>query len=231
MENVKIILASQSPRRRAMLAWVLMEFDCRPADIDETPLEGEQPTAYCRRMALGKALKCAESVTDDALIIGSDTTVFVGTRIFGKPKDEDDAAEMLRTLNGRDHKVGTAAVVIAQTNGKRRVLRSYCETGVRLRAMDRDEIRDYVASGDPMDKAGAYAIQNRAFHPVESIHGCYAGVVGLPLCHVCAMLRAVGCDSFPPVRPACMGGTNRNCSCIPAVNIEELDIAGSKGVR
>ncbi len=214
-----------------MLSWVLMEFDCRPSDIDETPLPEELPAAYCRRIALSKALKCAESVSGDAIIIGSDTTVCIGTRIFGKPRDAEDAAEMLRTLNGRSHKVCTAAVLISLTGKSRRILRTCCETSVRLRTMDRDEIRDYVASGDPMDKAGAYAIQNLTFHPVESVNGCYAGVVGLPLCHVCAMLHAVGYDSFPPVRPACMGGTNRNCSYIPAVNIEELDIAGSKGVR
>lgn len=226
MENVKIILASESPRRQQMLSWILPEFECHPADIDETPLIGELPVPYCQRMALGKALHCVELLPEKGFVIGSDTTVYLNHRILGKPRDEDHAEEMLRFLNGREHLVCTAAALAFRNNGKISILQTVCETIVRFRTMSRDEILDYIASGDPMGKAGAYAIQNLEFHPVESIRGCYASVMGFPLCHVGIMFHEFGYDTFPQIRSACQAGTKVPCNYVPAVNISTVEVPG-----
>ena len=226
MENVKIILASSSPRRQQMLSWIIPEFESRPADIDETPGPDELPVPYCQRMALGKALHCVPDAPDPSFVIGSDTTVYINHRILGKPRDEDDAAEMLKMLNGKEHLVCTAVAMACRRNGRTRVLQTVCETAVRFRDMIREDILDYVASGDPMGKAGAYAIQNRAFHPVESIRGCYAGVMGLPLCHMGILFHQFGYDTFPQIRSACAAGTQYPCSHIPAVNVSSVDVPG-----
>ncbi len=230
MENVKIYLASASPRRQQMLSWIFQEFESVPSDIDETPRPGEAPVPYCQRMALGKAMLCAASISDNAFVIGSDTTVYINHRILGKPKDEDEAVEMLKTLNGKEHLVCTAVALAQRRNEEILFRHTICETVVRFREMDRYEILDYVASGDPMGKAGAYAIQNRDFHPVESIRGCYAAVMGLPLCHVGVLFHHFGCDTFPQIRSACAAGTKYPCSFIPAVNISTIDVRGTKGV-
>ena len=230
MENVKTILASASPRRQQMLSWILPEFESLPADIDETPLPGEYPVPYCQRMALGKALHCSGSLTEGSFVIGSDTTVYINHRILGKPRDEDHAEEMLKMLNNKEHLVCTAVAIGNLKDGKLRVLQSVSETVVRFRAMSRDEILDYVRSGDPMGKAGAYAIQNHEFHPVESIRGCYACVVGFPLCHVGALFHRFGYDTFPQIRSACAAGTGMRCSYVPAVNAKMLEFPGTNGV-
>ncbi len=221
MENVKIYLASASPRRQQMISWIIPEFVCMPADIDETPLSGELPAPYCQRMATGKALHCAELLREDAFIVGSDTTVYINHQILGKPKDADEAEEMLKMLNGKKHLVCTAVTLARRLNGKIRFLESASEVAVRFRDMGRDEILDYVASGDPMGKAGAYAIQNRVFHPVESIRGCYAAVMGLPLCHLGVLFHRFGYDTFPQIRSACTAGTKYPCSYIPIVDVTE----------
>ena len=219
MENVKIILASASPRRQQMLSWIVQEFQCMPADIDETPLPGELPVPYCERMAMGKAVHCAEQLREDAFVIGSDTTVYINHQILGKPEDEEQAEEMLKMLNGKEHLVCTAVTLACRKNGETRYKQSISETVVRFRDMGRDEIRDYVKSGDPMGKAGAYAIQNRIYHPVEAISGCYAAVMGLPLCHLGVLFHHFGVEVFPQIRSACFSGTKYPCSTIPAVNV------------
>ena len=202
-----------------MLSWIVPEFDSVPADIDETPLPGELPVPYCRRMATGKALHCAESVTEDAFVIGSDTTVYINHQILGKPRDEEEAAEMLKMLNGKEHLVCTAVTLAQRRNGQIRFRDTYSEVTVRFRDMGREEILDYVASGDPMGKAGAYAIQNRVFHPVESISGCYAAVMGLPLCPVGVLFHHFSYDVYPQIRSACIAGTKVPCNYIPIVNV------------
>ncbi len=211
-----------------MLSWILPEFESMPADIDETPRPGEMPVPYCERMALGKTLHCTERNPEADFVLGSDTTVCIGRQILGKPKDSDEAEEMLRLLSGREHLVCTSAA-LACRKGKRWTIRqTVSETAVWFRAMDREEIRDYVASGDPMGKAGAYAIQNRIFHPVESIRGCYAAVMGLPLCHVRALFHLFDYETFPMIRSACEAGTKYPCTYIPAVDI--TDVPGTQGV-
>ena len=226
MENGKIILASESPRRQQMLSWILPEFECQPADIDETPLIGELPVPYCQRMALGKALHCADDLPEGGFVVGSDTTVYLNHQILGKPRDADHAEEMLKFLNGKEHLVCTAVALGHREEGKLSILQTVCEIVVRFRSMSRDEILDYIASGDPMGKAGAYAIQNHEFHPVESIRGCYAGVMGLPLCHVGIMFHHFGFETFPQVRSACQAGTKVPCSYVPAVHLSTVEVPG-----
>lgn len=227
MENVKIILASESPRRQQMLSWILQEFDCQPADIDETPLFGELPVPYCQRMALGKALHCAKNLPEGGFVIGSDTTVYINHQILGKPRDDEHAEEMLKQLNGKEHLVCTAVALGRLQNRKITVLQTVCETVVRFRSMGHQEIMDYIASGDPMGKAGAYAIQNHEFHPVESIRGCYASVMGLPLCHVGFLFHYFGFDTFPQIRSACLAGTKVFCNTVPAVTFTTVVVPGS----
>lgn len=213
-----------------MLSWIVPEFECMPADVDETPREGELPIPYCQRMALRKMLHCAAEVPGDAFFIGSDTTVFLNGEIFGKPRDEDHALEMLKTLNGREHRVATAVTMGCRKDDELQIKQAVSENIVRFRDMSRDEIEDYVRSGDPMGKAGAYAIQNRVFHPVESIRGCYAAVMGFPLCHVNVMFHLFGYDIFPQVRSACMAGTKISCGFIPDINISPVFLNEGQGV-
>ena len=203
-----------------MLSWILPEFESMPADIDETPQSWEAPVQYCRRMATGKALHCAETLTEDAFVIGSDTTVYINRKILGKPADEEQAEEMLKMLNGKEHLVCTAVTLAYRNDGKIRLLETDSEVTVRFRDMGPDEIREYVASGDPMGKAGAYAIQNRVYHPVESINGCYAAVMGLPLCHLGVLFHRFGYDIYPQIRSACISGTKYPCRYIPIVETE-----------
>ena len=213
-----------------MLSWIIPEFESQPAEIDETPLPGELPVPYCQRMALSKARHCADDLPENGFVIGSDTTVYINHQILGKPRDEEHAEEMLKMLNGKEHLVCTAVAMGCRQNGKLRFLQTICETIVRFRDMSREEILDYIASGDPMGKAGAYAIQNRQYHPVESIRGCYASVMGFPLCHVGNLFHRFGYDTFPQIRSACSAGTKIHCDYVPVVNINRVDVPDNKGV-
>src|SRR5512133_551842 len=149
--GVRVILASQSPRRRELLNLIGMRHEVRPADIDETVRPGERPAPHAERLAREKALTVA-ATTPDALVIGSDTIVVVDGDILGKPADADDARRMLRRLSGREHVVFTA---VAVAHGGR-VASGVEEVTVRFRALGDDDIDRYVATGEPMDKAGAY---------------------------------------------------------------------------
>ena len=199
MTNHHLILASQSPRRRELLGLINLPFDIITADIDETPRNGETARDYTIRLSQEKAravLDIAQnSVVGDALVLAADTTVADGDTILGKPIDDAAARSMLRQLRGRTHQVYTALTVInaATDQGVTEV----SATDVPMRDYSDDEIEAYIASGDPFDKAGSYAIQNADFNPVPVLSGCYANVMGLPLCHVIRALRAF--DSAPGV--------------------------------
>jgi septum formation protein len=188
----RIILASMSPRRRELLARLGVSFDVVAANVAEAGLPGEAPLATAQRLALEKAEHVAKRVrghatpTEPILVLGADTVVMDGNRQLGKPADATDAAAMIRRLAGHTHQVITGVAMIDLPTG-RRAARSET-TDVHLRLLSEEEISRYVATGDPLDKAGGYAIQNRAFHPVELIAGCYSNVVGLPLCLVADML-------------------------------------------
>ncbi len=185
-----IILASGSPRRRELLAKAGYVFERQSADIDEAVLPNEAPDVYTLRVSREKAEAVRAAVPTDAVIITADTSVVDDGQILGKPTDAADATAMLQQLRGRTHQVITAFSVLDVATG--RLQQDLVSTDVTMRDYGDDEIAAYVSSGDPMDKAGAYAIQNPEFAPVASIRGCYANVVGLPVCKVVALLTAMG---------------------------------------
>jgi septum formation protein len=176
MTTPRVILASQSPRRRELLTLVGIPHTVRPADIDETYLPGEQPGAHAERLAREKAAVVARE-EPDAVVIGSDTIVVVDGDVLGKPRDEAQAAEMLRRLSGRSHVVMTAVAV--QWRGVE--LSAVEEVGVTFHPLTDEEIAAYIATREPMDKAGAYGIQGYGATIVERVDGDYFAVMGLPL--------------------------------------------------
>ncbi len=184
----ELILASQSPRRRELLALIGLAHDVRPADIDESYLAGETPEVHCERLARGKATALRGTVGSDAVVVGSDTIVVVDGAILGKPADVSDAARMLRLLGGRSHTVLTA---VAVARGAR--LESAVErVRVTFRAIDDEEIAAYIATREPMDKAGAYGIQGYGATIVSRIEGDYFAVMGLALNLLVRLLGRVG---------------------------------------
>jgi septum formation protein len=184
-----LILASQSPRRAELLRNAGILFEVRPAEIDESVHEGESPFEYVKRLAREKALKALKTAPKGAVVIGADTTVVVDGESLGKPQDEADARRMLRQLSGRGHQVTTGVCVAFYDADGAVVTAVEAEvTEVEFATMSAEQIAAYVASGEPMDKAGAYAIQGRASRWIPRIRGCYFNVVGLPVARVCAML-------------------------------------------
>jgi len=183
-----LILASSSPRRREILENLGFEFEVIPADIDEDFLEGEDFISHVERLALSKAVKVSKS-RSEGKIIGADTIVVCEGRVLGKPVDESEAEEMLRLLSGKKHQVITALALVAPSGS--RIVKSET-TDVVFYELSREEIRRYVATGEPMDKAGAYAIQGYASAFVRRIEGCFFNVVGLPVWLLFSMLKEMG---------------------------------------
>jgi septum formation protein len=179
-----IVLASASPRRQELLKNAGVEFVVCPANIEEVQLAGEDPSAFAERMARDKARVVRASVPDTA-ILGADTIVVAGDQVLGKPSDAEDAARMLRLLADRQHFVITGVCLIGADFEDMRSEK----TAVHFTPLTDVEIRDYVATGEPMDKAGAYAIQGRASRWILKIEGDYFNVVGLPVDLVWRMLR------------------------------------------
>ncbi|HQZ71238.1 MAG TPA: Maf family protein [Anaerolineae bacterium] len=175
-----LILASASPRRRALLATLGRPFEVHVADVDERPLPAENPSAYGLRLALAKARAVADRLAGAPVtVLGADTLVVVDGRILGKPADAAEASAMLNLLRGRRHDVLTAVAVVDGAGN--RCVAELAVTGVWMRAYSGAELRAYVESGDPMDKAGAYAIQHEGFRPVDRLEGSETNVIGLPL--------------------------------------------------
>ena len=185
-----LVLASASPRRQELLRNAGISFTVQPADVDETPLPGELPRECAERLARDKALAVWRLRPQD-VVLGADTIVVVDEAILGKPINAADAARMLRQLSGRVHRVITGVCVVeAAGTGENRELRTASETTlVTMNDLSDDEIREYVATGEPMDKAGAYAIQGMASRWIPRIEGDYSNVVGLPVALVYRMLR------------------------------------------
>lgn len=183
-----IVLASASPRRSELMALAGIEFSVVSADIDETPLPGESAEDHVLRLSKGKADAVAAGVAG-RFIIGADTVVVLDGTIMGKPRDEAEAWAMLSALSGRVHDVITGFTVFDRISGIH-VSRSVC-TEVTFRQLSPDEIRAYIATGCPMDKAGAYAIQGGAIHLVRSISGSYSNVIGLPMAELYEVLRTM----------------------------------------
>ncbi|MBN1667178.1 MAG: septum formation protein Maf [Anaerolineales bacterium] len=204
---MKLILASNSPRRKALLSLTGWPFEVLAADVDEDILPGEAPDDYVRRLAAEKALAVVVRVDPQATILAADTTVVDGAEILGKPVDCTQARQMLERLRGRTHQVYTALAIWHA--GRLRV--DCCATEVPMRAYSDVEMDAYIASGDPMDKAGAYAIQHPGFRPVEELQGCYANVVGLPLCHLVRNLRSLGLQPDVDITRQCQSALDYRC--------------------
>lgn len=216
----KLILASNSPRRRQLISLGDWDFRVTVADVDETPLADETPEEYVLRLALAKAKAIQPRAESDAVIVGADTTVVHENSILGKPVDEADAERMLKRLRGRTHQVYTALALFEMRSGQ--TLTEVCVTDVPMRNYSDDEIRAYVQSGDPMDKAGAYAIQHPGFQPVASMQGCYASVMGLPLCHLVRALKKFGIAPAGDVPAACQSLLKYECPVSSAILSGEL---------
>jgi septum formation protein len=188
-----LVLASASPRRQELLRNAGLSFAIEPANIDEKPLPGESPRDCAERLAREKALAAYANRPQDS-VLGADTIVVVDEAILGKPIDSDDAFRMLRMLSGRVHRVITGVCLVKPVvSGQGPVVRVVSETTlVTMSEISDDEIRAYVATGEPMDKAGAYAIQGMASRWIPRIEGDYSNVVGLPVALVYRMLRDRG---------------------------------------
>jgi nucleoside triphosphate pyrophosphatase len=184
-EKPRLILASNSPRRRQLLALTGLPFVVSAADVDESQLANEKPADYVLRLAETKAR--AIQADPDQIILAADTTVVDGSNILGKPTDNVEAVAMLTRLRGHTHQVYTGIALFRPKDGL--LLKDLCVTDVPMRDYSDEEIREYVATGDPLDKAGAYAIQHAEFHPVSRMDGCFASVMGLPVCHVILQMR------------------------------------------
>jgi MAF protein len=204
---VTLILASNSPRRHQLLALAGWEFIVSVADVDESQYENESPAEYVLRLAETKAH--AVKADADRLILAADTTVVDGSDILGKPRDGAEATAMLTRLRGRTHQVYTGVALLRTSDSL--LLTDLCVTDVPMRSYSDEEIQSYVASGDPLDKAGAYAIQHSGFRPVASMAGCYASVMGLPLCHVVRMMRRMGVQPNADVPQNCQELLEYDC--------------------
>jgi septum formation protein len=185
--DLRVILASQSPRRRELLTLVGIPHEVRPADIDEQLLAGELPIRHAERLAREKALVIATR-EPAAVVIGADTIVVLDGDVLGKPRDPSEAAAMLGRLSGRTHTVHTA-VAVAWRGDVRSAVES---VDVAFRPLDQPRIREYVATGEPFDKAGAYGIQGFGATIVASVHGDYFAVMGLPIGRLVELLGELG---------------------------------------
>lgn len=192
-----------------MLASLGVDFDVHTADIDESQRPGESPDSLVQRLAREKVQAVAAQQLN-CIVLGADTVVVLDGQVLGKPVDAADATAMLRGLRGRDHQVLSAVYACDETHGL--AAGALSETLVTMRAYGDAEIAAYVASGDPIDKAGAYAIQHREFAPAAAIDGCFSGVMGFPLADVAAVLRAVGVAVDGEIVAACEPFSGRCCA-------------------
>jgi septum formation protein len=187
VSQLSVVLASSSPRRRDLLALIGINHTIEPADTDESLRQGELPEVYAERLARAKAEKIAK-VTGGALVIGADTIVVIDDTVLGKPRDVGDAERMLEILSGRSHTVMTAIAV----NYGGKTVSAVEMVDVTFRAIGSEEIRAYVATGEPMDKAGAYGIQGYGATIVRRIDGDYFAVMGLSLVRLVALMAELG---------------------------------------
>jgi len=207
----RIVLVSASPRRRTLIERLGLPVLSTSQDVDESPYVGEEPVALARRLALAKVHACDCSgflVAGDTVVVSPD-----GSTMIGKPGDAADADSMLRLLRGRWHQV-ISAVAVRDTESDRDFV-DHAVTTVQMRSYRDAEIAEYVASGLPLDKAGAYGIQDESFKPVAAIDGCYFSVVGLPLCTVARLLGQAGV--VVPVSPY----SRPDCDCVGEASLHQ----------
>jgi len=214
-EKRNLILASNSPRRRQLLALGGWSFDIFVADVDESQRSAEAPGDYVLRLAERKARKSAEKVDADKVVIAADTAVVDAGEILGKPVDQANAVRMLKRLRGHTHQVYTGLALLRVSDG--RLLTDLTVTDVPMRNYSEAEIETYVGTGDPLDKAGAYGIQHPGFQPVETLRGCFASVMGLPLCRLAYLLEQFDITSSSPAGIRCQAEHQIDCQISTAV--------------
>ena len=217
VEN-QLYLASNSPRRKELLSFIGYKYSILPTWVDETHQPDEDGIEYVKRLALSKVATAADQRRINGVILAADTTVVNPDKngkleILGKPSSRSEAVEMLCGLRGHNHQVFTAISLLRTGDGT--ILSDLCITDVPMRDYTDKEIETYVASGDPMDKAGAYAIQHQGFHPVKNLHGCYANVMGLPLCHLTRSMKKLGLAPLVNVPQVCQAKLGYDCSVFP----------------
>lgn len=186
----KIILASGSPRRREILTQAGISFEVVPSDAEETVNETE-PAKVVEQLSLRKTIEVADRQFEDCVVIGADTVVALDQQILGKPETEEKACQMIRLLQGRSHAVYTGVTLLHKVNGQVQAQTFHEKTEVEVVSMTEQEIRDYVAKGESLDKAGAYGIQGAFAAYIRGIKGDYYNVVGFPLCHFMQELKTI----------------------------------------
>jgi septum formation protein len=194
MKPTKLILASSSPRRRDLLRACVVPFQIIPAAIDEQPFPHERAEVYVRRLALAKAEAVAQDYSD-AIVLGADTIVTIDDLLLGKPQTPDMARQMLHRLRGREHEVLTGVAVVAgkmAAHSGNRYAQAVVASRIRMRQFTAATIEWYLATGEPLDKAGAYAVQGLGAALVERVEGSYTNAVGLPLSETLTLLRQFG---------------------------------------
>jgi MAF protein len=206
---MKFILASASPRRKTLIQLLGISWDIWAADVDESSVSHNNPAVDVIETARIKVQAVAGEAPQNSLIVGADTTVALDQQRLNKPRDTTDAVQMLKQLRGRVHQVYTGIVVI--NNLTKQQITDVATVDVPMRNYTNAEVEKYVASGDPMDKAGAYAIQDTDFRPVVGLEGCYAGVMGLPLCHLSRALHLLGVDIPADVALVCQAEHHYDC--------------------
>ncbi|MDT8305006.1 MAG: Maf family protein [Anaerolineae bacterium] len=212
-EMVTLLLASASPRRQELIRLLGYPTAVQVPDVDEDSIDHADPAHNVVETARLKAEAVAATVMDQAIIVAADTTVALGREMLNKPANAEEARHMLRRLRGRTHQVHTGIVVV--TLPERRTAAAVSTTAVTMRDYSDDEMEAYIASGDPFDKAGAYAIQNKAFRPVGALAGCFTGVMGLSLCRLSQALQAVG---IPAELDVANHDTARCATCLAYVD-------------
>lgn len=204
-----LILASASPRRKELIRLLDFDFRSMMAQVDENSVHHPDPATDVIETAQLKAQDIARLVSGGAIVLGADTTVVLEGERFNKPADASEARVMLQRLRGRTHQVYTGLFLIQSDSGQ-----SQSEVAcmnVPMRPYSDDEIEEYLSTGDPLDKAGAYAIQHPEFQPVTGFSDCYAGVVGLPLCHLARALRRFGCAVSDEIAEKCQVALDYDC--------------------
>ncbi len=218
-ERNVILLASNSPRRRELIALGNWTVGLSVSDVDESQRPGESPADYVLRLAEAKARAALANDSQAQVVLAADTAVIYGPKehstILGKPTDAAEAVQMLKNLRGRVHHVYTGLAVIKTSTGQ--LLKDLCVTEVPMRNYGDAEIEAYVETGDPLDKAGAYAIQDARFQPVEKMRGCFASVMGLPMCHLVRLLAKIGITPNADVPANCQTYLHYQCPVWAAI--------------
>lgn len=221
----EVILASKSPRRQELLLNLIDHFLVIDSEVDETVQSSEMPVEFVVRLAKEKATVAGEKVTsyskNDLVVLAADTIVVDGTEILGKPIDKEGARRILEQLKGKNHFVLSGIALFDPFS--KEIATRVVSTEVIMRDYSEDEIQAYIDSGDPLDKAGAYAIQNQSFNPVPQMTDCYANVMGLPLCDLYLLMKSMGVEANHHVAENCQESIQYQC---PVFQNKLLDETG-----